>query len=88
MLATAPTGLDRGGSSGNAFRNTARTRLLTRKSTVGGTGYTPPRAIPLVILLTVLAILSFATGDYRAGTGDGADGGAGAGPALRAGNAG
>src|SRR5258706_6546651 len=67
MLATAPTGLTEAEAAERVQKYGPNEIAHEKKHSWWHRLYTAARN-PLVILLTVLAILSFATGDYRAGT--------------------
>src|SRR6267154_5939601 len=67
MLATAPTGLTEGEAAERLEKYGPNEVAYEKKQSWWHRLYTASRN-PLVILLTVLAVLSFATGDFRAGS--------------------
>src|SRR3989449_3710952 len=67
LLGSAPTGLTEAGASERLARYGPNEVAREKKQSWLHRLYTASRN-PLVILLTVLAVLSFATGDFRAGT--------------------
>src|SRR5882672_6618426 len=67
MLGTAPTGLSEAEAAEQLDKYGPNEVAYEKKHSWWHRLYTASRN-PLVILLTVLAILSFATGDFRAGT--------------------
>src|SRR6185369_17559816 len=67
MLGTAPAGLTEAEAADRVLKYGANEVAYEKKHSWWHRLYTASRN-PLVILLTVLAILSFATGDVRAGT--------------------
>src|SRR6476661_4832242 len=67
MLGTAPAGLTEAEAADRVLKYGPNEVAYEKKHSWWHRLYTASRN-PLVILLTVLAILSFATGDFRAGT--------------------